>query len=154
MSWEHDQVNYLTRRVETLTEAFRLTVEYVGVELLRPEPGWDWYEALEDEPWFAEWLSAMTRHERFDEGVEEKAAHVEAPRLRIGSPVDLVADGVYRHQHDEDDCVLDILTDYYGKSIAIGTDMDTATVYYFSHNEADNDGRFWEFYYRGRKYEF
>ena len=32
--------------VEDLTEAIRLTVEYVGTETLHPIEGWSWYDAL------------------------------------------------------------------------------------------------------------
>lgn len=66
-------------RERQLVQALRLTVEYVGLDLLRPERGWDWFEALEDEPWFPEWLSAMTSHEQayswydFDDPAEEDA---------------------------------------------------------------------------------
>jgi hypothetical protein len=32
--------------IEQLTEAIRLTVEYVGTETLPPLSGWSWYDAL------------------------------------------------------------------------------------------------------------
>jgi hypothetical protein len=32
--------------VRELTEAIRLTVEYVGTETLPPKPGWSWFDAL------------------------------------------------------------------------------------------------------------
>jgi hypothetical protein len=32
--------------VAVLTEAIRLTVEYVGLETLPPVPGWSWFDAL------------------------------------------------------------------------------------------------------------
>jgi hypothetical protein len=32
--------------IEELTEAIRLTVEYVGTETLPPVEGWSWYDAL------------------------------------------------------------------------------------------------------------
>ena len=51
-----------TARIGTLVEALRLTVEYVGTDMLCPEPGWDWFDALCDEPWFAEWLRELTFH--------------------------------------------------------------------------------------------
>ena len=34
------------RAIEELTEAIRLTVEYVGVDVLQPVEGWSWYDAL------------------------------------------------------------------------------------------------------------
>lgn len=40
-------------------EALRLTVEYVGLELLPAEPGWSWFEVLRHEPWFPNWLEGM-----------------------------------------------------------------------------------------------
>lgn len=35
------------QEVRELTEAIRLTVEYVGLETLPPRPGWSWFEALQ-----------------------------------------------------------------------------------------------------------
>ena len=54
-----ETVTVLADRVVTLTEALRLTVEYVGLGLLHPSVGWDWYEALKSESWFDEWLGRM-----------------------------------------------------------------------------------------------
>lgn len=36
----HDQA------VHELTEALRLTVEYIGIKMLPPVEGWSWYDAL------------------------------------------------------------------------------------------------------------
>ena len=33
-------------QIEELTEAIRFTVEYVGLDMLPPLPGWSWYDAL------------------------------------------------------------------------------------------------------------
>lgn len=40
--------NWLTRdaAIEDLTEAIRLTVEYVGTDTLKAEEGWSWFDAL------------------------------------------------------------------------------------------------------------
>jgi hypothetical protein len=34
------------RAIAELTEAIQHTVEYVGTDVLRPYPGWSWYDAL------------------------------------------------------------------------------------------------------------
>ena len=57
-----ETLKLLTARVTTLVQALRLTVEYVGTDLLHPGPGWDWFEALKDEPWFDKWLRELTFH--------------------------------------------------------------------------------------------
>lgn len=36
----------LAQVIEELTEAIRLSVEYVGPQKLRPRPGWSWFDAL------------------------------------------------------------------------------------------------------------
>ena len=40
-------------------EALRLTVEYVGLDTLRPSPGWSWYDVLSQRPEYADWLDSM-----------------------------------------------------------------------------------------------
>lgn len=40
-------------------EALRLTVEYVGLQTLRPFPGWSWYDVLSKRREYAEWLESM-----------------------------------------------------------------------------------------------
>jgi len=49
----------IERRVTQLEEALRLTVEYVGIQTLRPLEGWSWYDALHSCDWFPEWLARM-----------------------------------------------------------------------------------------------
>lgn len=44
----------LESRITELEEALRLTVEYVGIDTLRPFEGWSWYDALASCPWFPE----------------------------------------------------------------------------------------------------
>jgi hypothetical protein len=34
------------RAIVELIEAIRLSVEYVGMDVLQPHPGWSWYDAL------------------------------------------------------------------------------------------------------------
>lgn len=50
----------LDERTETLANALRLTVEYVGLDSLPPNAGWSWFDALRTEPWFDAWLEGMT----------------------------------------------------------------------------------------------
>lgn len=40
-------------------EALRLTVEYVGLQTLRPFPGWSWFDVLSKYPEYADWLDSM-----------------------------------------------------------------------------------------------
>jgi hypothetical protein len=41
-----EEIRKLEAAVEELTEAIRLTAEYIGIENLPPLPGWSWFDAL------------------------------------------------------------------------------------------------------------
>lgn len=43
---EQQEAQHLAAAVHELTEALRLTVEYVGTDTLPPIEGWSWYDAL------------------------------------------------------------------------------------------------------------
>lgn len=47
-------------------EALRLTVEYVGVDVLRPRPGWSWYDVMSKRPEYASWLDSMVNPQPLD----------------------------------------------------------------------------------------
>lgn len=63
---ESGYVEALEAHFDRVADALRLTVEYVGLDVLPAEPGWDWFEALEDAPWFPEWLSAMKSRQKVE----------------------------------------------------------------------------------------
>lgn len=47
---------------QELIDAIYATVEYVGLDVLRPLPGWTWFDALtlhDDPERLAEWLARM-----------------------------------------------------------------------------------------------
>lgn len=67
-----DAVASMIKTTRELIEALRLTAEYVGLDVLRPDPGWDWYDALSKHmPEFDKWLAKMPSR-----GTSEVAANL------------------------------------------------------------------------------
>lgn len=57
---DQDAVADLIVTVNELIEELRLNVEYVGIDVLQPWPGWGWYDVLKKHmPNFDEWLARM-----------------------------------------------------------------------------------------------
>lgn len=75
-------------QIRELTEAIRLTVEYVGVDILPPIEGWSWYDALskyapETIPPFVDWYEKHGELPRMERAEAAKRARADDIPVRI-----------------------------------------------------------------------